>query len=155
MVLREFIKNKYILVSKLIKPNSSVLDIGCNRAEILEFLSNVSYYGLDINKPVIEELKKKGLNVYYADLNNNLNIKKKFDYILLLDILEHVVNPSSLIEKSKRLVLNQGYIIISLPNDYHFFNKIRFLFNKEITPAFIPKDFRLHDCVAFIKGAES
>ena len=55
----------------------------------------------------------------------------------MLDILEHVVSPCTLIEKSKKLVLNNGYIIISLPNDYHFFNKIRFLFNKEITPAFI------------------
>jgi len=138
MALREFIKNKYILVSKLIKPNSSVLDIGCNKAEIQEFLPNVSYYGIDINKSVVEELKKKGLKVYCADLNKNrLSLKKKFDYVLLLDILEHVVSPIILIGKSKKMVSNEGYIIISLPNDYHFFNKLRFLFNKEITPAFI------------------
>ena len=76
MALREFIKNKYILVSKLIKPGSSVLDIGCNKAEIKDFLPDVSYYGIDINKEVVNELKKKGLKVYYADLNKaNLNFK--------------------------------------------------------------------------------
>ena len=37
--------------------SKSVLDIGCNKAEILEFLPNVSYYGIDINKKVIDEIK--------------------------------------------------------------------------------------------------
>lgn len=144
MALREFIKNKYIAVSKLVKPGSSVLDVGCNKAEILEFLPNIDYYGIDINKQLIEELKKKRFNVHYADLDKDkLSLKKKFDYILLLDILEHIVNPVSLIEKSKKLVSNEGYIIISIPNDYHFFNKLRFIFNKEITPAFI-KYWHLH-----------
>ena len=67
MALREFIKNKYIAVSKLVKPGSSVLDVGCNKAEILEFLPNIDYYGIDINKQLIEELKKKRFNVHYAD----------------------------------------------------------------------------------------
>jgi 2-polyprenyl-3-methyl-5-hydroxy-6-metoxy-1,4-benzoquinol methylase len=139
MVLREFIKQKYIKVASLIKPGLRVLDIGCNRAEILGFLPKVHYHGIDINKEVLNELKKNKINVSYADLNkNNLSLKGKFDYILLLDILEHVVDPKSLIEKSKVFLDNEGYFIISMPNDYHFLNKLRFLFNRELFNSFVP-----------------
>ena len=139
MVLRKFVRNKYLQVSKLIRQGSDVLDIGCNKAEIRHFLPNVSYYGIDINKSQIKELNKKGLKVFYADLNKDeLPITKKFDYILMLDILEHLVNPRDLIIKSKQLLKKDGYLIISLPNDYHLLNKIRFLFNQELFQSFVP-----------------
>ncbi len=138
-MLREFIKQKYIKVGKLVKPGSKVLDIGCNKAEILDFLPNVDYYGVDVNKEVIKELKQKKLKIYYADLNKDeIKIKTKFDYVLLLDVLEHIVNPKQIIENSKKLLNPNGFLIVSLPNDYHFLNKLRFLFNKELFESFKP-----------------
>ena len=49
-MLREFVARKYKQVAKLIKPGSSVLDIGCNTGELLDVLPKADYVGVDINK---------------------------------------------------------------------------------------------------------
>lgn len=139
MVLREFIRLKYIEVAKLVKPNSKILDVGCNKAEILDYLPQVSYCGLDVNKPVINALRKRGLRAYYADLNTDkIPVKDKFDYIIILDLLEHIVDPEKVLVNLKRLLKPDGKFIISMPNDYHFLNKLRFLTNRELFPTFKP-----------------
>ena len=48
------------LVKNIVNKNSTVLDIGCGAAKILESLPLVNYYGYDINKKKIKKkLKKK------------------------------------------------------------------------------------------------
>ena len=130
-----FVQNKFKEVSKLINPNSKILDIGCNDCSIINFLKQPIYYGVDGDKEIINKSKERNIRVECIDLNKEKlpfeNIK--FDYILMLDILEHIVNPSNLIKNSIDRLDNNGEIIITLPNDYHLLNKIRFLFNKHLT----------------------
>jgi 2-polyprenyl-3-methyl-5-hydroxy-6-metoxy-1,4-benzoquinol methylase len=139
MVLREFIKQKYIKIGPLVKPGSEVLDIGCYKAAILPFLERVKYTGVDIDEEAIKDLKRRGIKAHKVDLNKNeIDFKEKFDNILILDLLEHLVDPKGLILKAKKFLKVEGKIIISLPNDYHFLNKIRFLMNKELYTSFKP-----------------
>jgi len=130
-----FVKEKFVQVSKFIPEGSKVLDIGCNDGKMRDFLKNPVYYGVDINKNQISELNDKGIKAKQADLNKNeLPFKnEKFDFVLLLDILEHVVNPQKLLLDAKKRLKEDGKIIVSLPNDYHILNKIRFVLNKHIT----------------------
>lgn len=130
-----FLQKKFKEVSKLIAPNSKILDIGCGDGEIRNFLENCIYYGLDGQKELIDELVKKKIKAKQVDFNKEKIPfeKEKFDYVLMLDILEHVANPSELLLESKKRLNENGKIIITLPNDYHFLNKIRFLFNKHLT----------------------
>ena len=133
-MLREFVVRKYMQVARLIPPGSSVLDVGCNTGELADLLSNTDYLGIDINKEEINKLKIKGIKAKALDLNTkSLNFKKKFDYIIALDICEHILAPVNLIQKFKKILKPEGTLIISLPNDYHFLNKIKFLFNKNLT----------------------
>jgi len=131
-----FLKNKFNQVARLIKPNTKVLDIGCNDGNIRNFLpKNIIYYGVDIDREFIQDLKNKNINAEQADLNKDEIPfqNEKFDYILLLDIIEHVVNPKDLLEQSKNKLKPNGRIIITLPNDYHILNKLRFITNKHLT----------------------
>lgn len=130
-----FLDNKFKQVAKLIAPNSEVLDIGCNDGNLRNFLINCKYYGVDLDKELIHELVKKGIKAKQVDLNKQvLPFKKeKFAYIVLLDILEHVVNPQKLLSESKERLKEGGRLIITLPNDYHILNKTRFIFNKPLT----------------------
>tara|TARA_Y100000034_G_scaffold45936_1_gene56490 strand:+ start:20109 stop:20732 length:624 start_codon:yes stop_codon:yes gene_type:complete len=130
-----FLENKFKKVAELIKENSKVLDIGCNNGIFRNFIRNCEYYGVDIDKNLVNELIKKNIKAKQADLNKDeIPFKnQKFDYILLLDILEHVIDTKKLLLESKKRLNESGKIIITLPNDYHFLNKIRFLFNKPIT----------------------
>lgn len=130
-----FVENKFKEVAKFIPENSKILDIGCNDGKIRFFFKNPNYFGIDVNKNLINNLKKQGIKAKQIDLNRqNLPFKKeKFDYILLLDILEHVINPEKLLRDAKEKLNKNGKIIITLPNDYHILNKIRFIFNKHLT----------------------
>lgn len=128
---------KYILVDsiihKIVTKTPKILDIGCATGEITFYLKNTDYTGVDIDKGNIEQMKKKGLKIIEADLSRNaLKVKNQFDIILMLDILEHLVNPGAVIYNAKALCKKNGYLLISLPNDYNFFNKVRFLLNKNI-----------------------
>ena len=132
---KEFLDNKFKQVAKLIAPNSKILDIGCNDGNLRNFLANAMYYAVDLDKEMIKNLVKAGIKAKSADLNKNpLPFKKEqFDYILLLDVLEHVVNPQKLLSDSKERLKENGKMVITLPNDYHILNKIRFIFNKPLT----------------------
>ena len=132
-------ENKMILVMKFkneIKGN--VLDIGCNEGKTAEFMikkDNMKYFGIDVDKSALNKAKKNKLKVKYVDLNKNkLPFKNNsFDTILILDILEHILEPIKILEESKRILKEDGKIILSLPNDYYLTNFLRmFLLNKPI-----------------------
>lgn len=136
-----FVENKFKIVSKLIPENSKILDIGCNEGKIKSFLKNPDYFGVDGDENLISDLDKKGIKSKQADLNKDEIPfpKEKFDFVLLLDVLEHVVNMQKLLDDSRKKLKPNGKLIITLPNDYHILNKIRFLLNKQLTEdAFAP-----------------
>lgn len=130
-----FVKRKFQIVSKLIPPSSKVLDIGCGDGDLFNFLITPNYYAIDGNEGNIKDLLKKGIKAKKIDLNKEeLPFKdEKFDFIFLLDVLEHVANSTKLLQESRNRLKNNGNLIITLPNDYHLLNKIRFFFNKPLT----------------------
>ena len=130
-----FLDNKFKQVSKLIPKGSKVLDIGCNNGKLRNFLDNCDYYGVDVDIELIKGLTKKGIKAKKADLNKDeIPFKsQKFDYILLLDIIEHVIDSKELLNQVKKRLNTKGKVIVTLPNDYHILNKIRFVFNKHLT----------------------
>jgi O-antigen biosynthesis protein len=130
-----FLHNKFSEVSKIVSSDSTVLDIGCNNGMIRDYLKTKKYFGVDLDKKSIEKIKGEGFHAQAVDLNKEqIPFKKeKFDYILLLDIIEHVADPRNLISSSKSRLKPEGKLVITLPNDYHFLNKVRFLLNKPLT----------------------
>jgi SAM-dependent methyltransferase len=63
--LRKIDELRYKLISKEIKPNSSILDIGCRDGELTFFLPrSCEYVGIDISKTRVMRLKSKGFEVY-------------------------------------------------------------------------------------------
>ena len=86
---RKRIVNKFIT-----KSNIKVLDIGCGPGEILDFLTEVDYFGYDINPNYINyaKIKYKNKGKFFCKKFTNRDIKKlpKFDHVLLLGILHHL-----------------------------------------------------------------
>lgn len=112
-----FVKQKFEYASKFIPEKSKVLDIGCNDGEFRNFLKNPSYYGVDVDKDLISSLIKKGIKAKQADLNKEeLPFKnEKFDFVLMLDILEHVANPQKLLLEAKKRLNKEGKLLSHCP----------------------------------------
>ncbi len=129
-------KEKMAFIAKIFpKEKGKILDIGCYKGELGLNLPGYGYYGLDINKESIEEGKKKGLKMIYCDIDKeDMPFKENFNYIVALDVLEHLHNPTKVLNEFKRKLEDDGFLIISLPNDFHILNRIRFVFGKAIYP---------------------
>ena len=103
---------------KLIKKESNILDIGCGSAVKLKHFHNKklhNIYGID-SKDAIEYCKKKyDFGVWReTDLENpDVSFEIKFDYIILSDVIEHIVNAEKLLDYVYNLADKDTIIMIS------------------------------------------
>lgn len=94
-------------------------------------------YGIDINEEAINLLKLYGIdNIFNLDITRGIlpNIIKNndWDYLLLLDVLEHIPNPIFFLENVKqRLSKNSSKIIITVPNAFFIGNFFLTFLSKE------------------------
>lgn len=120
------------LISEWIQPNSSVLDLGCGRGDLLSHLirhKNVRGYGIEIEHELIAESVKKGINVIEADLDDSYGISQYFDaqsfeYVVMTQALQTMDKPDELIDQMLR-VGKQG--IITFPNFGHWKVRLQLL----------------------------
>ena len=113
------------LVDEFIKPTPgcSVLDVGCGPAEILEFLQDVKYIGLDHNPNYIATATKKyGSKGTFicagVDQLNDYGLKT-FDRIIILGVMHHL-DDSQLTQLMMSLKgrLNSGGVLITFDGVY-------------------------------------
>jgi len=109
-----------MLLKKIDAPLLAVLDIGGGTGDVLDTLKTadkrIGYteiIDIDTNARIAAE--KKG-HVYTQTAIEAYTTERKFDVILLLNILEHIANPAQIIEKAGRLLKKGGLIIIKTPN---------------------------------------
>lgn len=107
----EFIK-KY-------KKTGTLLDIGCGLGHFLSVAKDNGFIctGTEISNESIKYAEQKyNLNIKEGDITNiNFN-EDKFDIITIFDVLEHVINPDTIIKKIYNIVNSDGYVFISVPN---------------------------------------
>lgn len=108
------------IIPGLIKPNSFVLDIGCNGGHLGKILQSrqITTDGIDINPTLLKQAAKYYRHTYQKDLYypDFTNIKHTYDYIVLSDILEHLPSPDLVLLRLKPLLNKNAQIIVSLPN---------------------------------------
>jgi len=126
---------KFREIIKLVERNSSVLEIGCGDGILLELLikeklAASDVLGIDISEHALNACRTKGIKVkridaFCADFIKDLGV---FDYLIMADFIEHIVNSELLLKLIKQKI-KKG-IIISLPNTGFFLYRLRLLFGK-------------------------
>ncbi len=108
-------------ITKNIKGNElSVLDVGGGTGWLINTLKKADNRFIDCNIVDIDEKAKKiaqdkGYNFYLGRIED-VNFNKKFDLILMLNLIEHVVDPLIILKKAKELLKDNGLILIKTPN---------------------------------------
>jgi ubiquinone/menaquinone biosynthesis C-methylase UbiE len=97
-------KGEKYLISKYVKKNDTVLDIGCAQGGLFKILkkkfSNIDYTGLDFNKEMINLAKKKidKKNFFLFKGKNYYSFfKKRFDVVIIFGILHLNTNWKSIL----------------------------------------------------------
>lgn len=118
----------HMLLADNIAPGSKVLDVGCADGYMGEFLikhKNCELWGIEPFSESFALAQGKG----YAFISNNqieiaLHDEKlkneQFDFILIGDVLEHLVFPGQVLHDLKKLLKPNGVLVVSLPNVGHY-----------------------------------
>jgi len=153
-----FKKNQLIKSSKKSLSNFNILDLGCGGGLVCEPLARlgVNITGIDFVKQNIITAKKhaKKLKVdieYFHQNLHNLKLKKKYDAILILEVLEHIEDWKKIIINVKKLLKPKGKIIISTINR-NIFSKLFAIFIAENILKWVPK--KTHTYSKLIKPEE-
>mgnify|MGYP001558945269 CR=1 FL=1 len=125
---------EYFVIKTKINPSkgSMVFEPGCGIGTLGSYLMNkfkVNVYGMELSKTAIKMAKSNGIRMKKGDLNNRWPYKSKFfDYVINLQVIEHILNTDNFIKESKRILKKDGLLYISTPNLASWFNRIIFLF---------------------------
>ena len=89
-----------------------MLDIGCWDGAILEGLPEIwNRTGIEINSAAAEQARNKGLNVIESQFENATLESEYYDIVIILDVLEHVLEPNAVLNKISNVLKKNGYII--------------------------------------------
>lgn len=104
-----------------------VLEIGCGAGQTLELIKNRKLcektVGIELFEQAAENARTRVDDVYNLDIEKDELPSElgQFDLILMLDVLEHLVDPWTVLRRIQSIHLKPGgKMIISLPNARHF-----------------------------------
>lgn len=116
------------LLSPQIRSGFNILEIGCYTANLLDYLpKDINYYGIDYDDEALEIAKRKGTKVTKLHIDSDeiqFDDIDKFDVIICTEVLEHLMNPHRIMKKIQELIKDDGWILISLPNENTLYHRL-------------------------------
>ena len=106
-------------INKVLKPDMSVLEIGCGTGELLHAIKPhvKEVVGVELSKDFVDFMNKDlGIEAHAEDINKIDFKVRKFDFIISIATLDHLPNPLETLMTMKRLLSKRGVMYIELPN---------------------------------------
>ena len=109
-----------ILQELELKKPLRILDVGCHEGEFIATLQkhvrNVSFFGIDVNREAIRKARDKVCGQFYIMPAENMTFPANyFDFVLALDVIEHVSYLHKSIHQIHRVLRRGGVLILSVP----------------------------------------
>jgi 2-polyprenyl-3-methyl-5-hydroxy-6-metoxy-1,4-benzoquinol methylase len=103
-----------------------VLELGCgdgSMSRLLQQRCEASIIGIERNPQAAWRAQWYCDYVFNEDLDDPHSLDalegEKFDIVTLVDVLEHLQHPAALLERLKPLLLDEGLVLLSVPNVAH------------------------------------
>jgi len=130
----EKIRFDHGVILQLVEPNSRVLDLGCGDGELLSLLiqkKNVKGTGIEIDEKEIYKCIERGLTISHGDIDTELldYATKRFDYVILNESLQQVLNPEKVILEALRVGRK---VIVGIPNFCHIDARLQIFFSGKV-----------------------
>lgn len=110
-------------------PKGRILDLGCGDGDYGKRLKGL---GFDVIAGDIDSKRfkyKSELEFRHCDITKEMPFTSQyFDYVLLMEVVEHLRNPYAVIPEINRIIKDKGYFILSTPNILNLKSRFRFLF---------------------------
>lgn len=113
------------------KRNLKILDIGCNDGSISKLMQDLGnkIYGIDIVPILVKEARSKGIEAKVGDAEDGLPFSKNsFDIVYAGEVIEHIYDTEFFLREIRRVLKDDGVLIITTPNIASLPNRIRLFF---------------------------
>jgi 2-polyprenyl-3-methyl-5-hydroxy-6-metoxy-1,4-benzoquinol methylase len=116
----------------LLKENISgrMLDVGCGEGFAISYYKELgwSVTGIDFSSAGVKNMHPELLSfVRQGDvfklLENQINANEKYDLIWLGNVLEHVLDPTGLLISLRKIISQNGILVLTVPNDGNAFHE--------------------------------
>lgn len=111
---------RYQIIADRIPDGTSVLDIGCGDGSFLRHLHSIKpsceLFGADISKNAIGCLQEWGFKGQLITAEQSLieQFDKKFDYVVMMEVIEHVHDAEGLVLQAAKITRQR--LFITVPN---------------------------------------
>ncbi|MCK4948010.1 MAG: class I SAM-dependent methyltransferase [Candidatus Aureabacteria bacterium] len=114
-------------IERLVSPNAkTILDIGCSTGTLgaaIKARTGARVFGIELSQEMAHVASDRLDKVFVGDAAEIILQGKmqdfRFDTIIFADILEHLIDPWSVLRGAARYLENDGTIIASIPNVRH------------------------------------
>lgn len=114
------------LILKRVRPNSTVLEFGCANGRMTAYLSQqlkAEVYAVELDPEAAEFARPHTKSIHIGDIESYEWLDTfegiKFDYITFADVLEHLYKPAEVIQVCKKVLKQDGSLLLSVPNAAH------------------------------------
>jgi methionine biosynthesis protein MetW len=119
---RQTVRQDFRAIRQLVRPKARILDVGCGEGDLLELLAReteANGRGLEISPEGVSACLARGLSVMQGDADRDLADfpTAAFDYVVLSQTLQAVINPRRVLGELLRI---GDRAIVSLPNFGHW-----------------------------------
>jgi SAM-dependent methyltransferase len=123
--LKRFQLDSKIIAQFIPSSQAKILDIGCSTGRLLYILKQHGYnetLGLDPSPACAKAAQKLyGINVVTNTLSDFTIDKSKFDFLILIGVIEHIERLSEVLQKMRHLLSKGGLIYIQVPDATRFY----------------------------------
>jgi SAM-dependent methyltransferase len=130
---------RYFLIGLIpYKKDGKILDVGCGNGNHLEWFKSHGWevYGVEINEEASNICRRKGIKIHNGILQDANFCDDFFDVVSLVQVLEHMPDPSESIKEISRILKPKGILLIGVPNFGCYDRK---LFKKDWIPLEVPR----------------
>ena len=134
------------IVDKYVTPgdaNRALLDIGCGFGYLLErFQGRFRLFGMDISEHGARQAQNRlpGSQVKAGDIQTGIPFDERFHVILLINVIEHLINPRSSLNRVREALHPNGICVVHLPTINNWFNAwvYSYTYRKDTTHVYKP-----------------
>lgn len=95
-----------------------ILDVGCGDGQLLQTAKGQGWdpVGIDISEPAVRLCRRQGLAAFKTDFFDSSLDAKRFDVIVMSELLEHVPSPQKFLKRAEELLEHGGVLYLTTPN---------------------------------------
>ncbi len=130
IMARKDIQLDHRVILDFVRPQSTVLDLGCGNGDLLYLLikeKSVHGQGIEIDEQEIYKCVAKGLNVFHGDVDSGLAEfgDKSFDFVILNQSLQQILHVDKVLVDALRVGKK---VIVGFPNFAYYKSRLQMFF---------------------------